>query len=335
MKKLTLICISTFIISLLAACGSSNEETVSSGISLTLRYGHSAPTTDPGGIIADKIAEDVSNKTDGKAIIEVFPSSQLGGEVEMVEQLRTGSIDMAFVTGGALSNFVPDIAVLDLPFLFRDLDHAHKTLSGEVGEDLVNQAAEEGFQLLGFFDYGEGHLANNKREIHMPEDLKGLKMRTLENDIFMDTFTVLGADPVPMPFPELYSSIQQGVVDGTDPVNVAMTGGKLYEVTDYYTEIALNYRSGVLLMSKDKFNSLSEEMQVDIMEVVNENINYYHDVVYKDYEESAKKIIKDNGVQVIEMGEVDREAFVEAVQPVYEKHEGRFGDLVERIKNVE
>lgn len=335
MKKIILILLSIVAMGILAACGNSGDGEVSAGDGVTLRYGHSAPPSDPGGVIADKIADDTKKQTDGQVTIEVFPSSQLGGEVEVVEQVRSGSVDMAFVTGGALSNFVPDIAVLDMPFLFRDLEHAHKVLNGEIGDEMVAKAAEEGFELLGFFDYGEGHLANTKREIRKPEDLEGLKMRTLENDIFMDTFSALGADPVPMPFPELYSGVQQGVVDGTDPVNVAMIGGKLYEVTDYYTELSLNYRSGLLLMNKEKYDSLDDETKEKLKTVVAENIEYYHDVVYKEYEEEAKKIIAENGVEVLSINEVDREAFVEAVQPVYEKHESRFGDIIERIQNTE
>lgn len=333
MKKLMILGVFILLACLMAACGNSEEGSASGAEKSTLRYGHSAPPTDPGGVIADKIAADTAEATDGEVAIEVFPSGQLGGEVEIVEQLRSGSVDMAFVTGGALSNFVPDIAVLDMPFLFDNLDHAKKVLNGEVGNQIKEQAAEEGFQILGFYDYGEGHLANNKQEIKEPGDLKGLQMRTLENDIFMDTFKALGADPVPMPFPEVYSAIQQGVVDGTDPVNVAMIGGKLFEVTDYYTEISLNYRSGILLMNKDKFDGLSEETKTELETVVQESIDHYHSVVYPEYEESVKKILTDNDVNIVPIEDVDREAFVEAVQPVYKQHESRFGDLVERIQN--
>lgn len=337
MKKIVLLLIAVLLSGIVSACGSANEKSSTNnekGETITLRYGHTAPATDPGGMIADKLAKEVSEKTDGKVKIEVFPSGQLGGEIEMVEQLKSGSIDMAFVTGGALSNLVPEISVLDMPFLFRDLDHVHNTLKGEVGEELSNKVSEAGIQSLAFWDYGLGHLANNKREIRTPEDLKGLKMRTLENDIFIDTYKSLGTDPVPMPFSELYTSIQQGVVDGTDPVNVVMTGGKLYEVTKFYTEIGINYRSGVLLINKDKFNSLDEETRTILTDLVEENGSYYHDVVVKDYEAKAMKLIKDNGVKIIDIEEIDRDAFVEAVQPVYEKHEKRFGDLVEKIKNV-
>lgn len=333
MKKLTILSLFIFLACLMAACSNSEEGSASGAEQSTLRYGHSAPPTDPGGVIADKIASDTTEATDGEVTIEVFPSGQLGGEVEIVEQLRSGSVDMAFVTGGALSNFVPDIAVLDMPFLFDDLDHAKRVLNGEVGDQIKEKAAEEGFQILGFYDYGEGHLANTKHEIKEPEDLKGLQMRTLENDIFMDTFKALGADPVPMPFPEVYSAIQQGVVDGTDPVNVAMIGGKLFEVTDYYTEISLNYRSGILLMNKDKFDGLAEETKKELETVVQDSVDHYHSVVYPEYEESVKKILSENDVNIVPIEDVNREAFVEAVQPVYEQHEERFGDLVERIQN--
>ncbi|MFC2949704.1 TRAP transporter substrate-binding protein [Virgibacillus sediminis] len=334
MKKLMLLAVTVLFATVITACGDGSEETNANGEAITLKYGHSAPAEDPGGMFADKVADDAREATGGGLEIEVFPASQLGGEVEMVEQLRSGTIDITFVTSGALSNFVPEIGVLDMPFLFRDLDHAHKTLNGEIGEELKDLAREQGYEILTFLDYGEGHLVNNQQEIRTPEDVKGLKMRTLENDIFVDTFKALGADPVPIPFPELYTSIQQGVVDGTDAVNVVMTGGKLYEVTDHYTEIAMNYRSGVLLMDKEQFDSLEEGIRETLMQVVDDNNTYYHDVIYKEYEEGAQELIAENGVKIIPKEEIDREPFRKAVQSVYDKHEDRFGDLVERIAEV-
>ncbi|MFC3041821.1 TRAP transporter substrate-binding protein [Virgibacillus xinjiangensis] len=335
MRKMMLMVGAVFLLALLAACDGGTDETSASGDALTLKYGHSAPAADPGGIFADKVAEELGETTEGALEVEVFPASQLGGEVEMVEQLRSGTIDLAFVTSGALSNFVPEIGVLDMPFLFRDLDHAHQTLRGEIGEELKDLAREQGYEILTFLDYGEGHLVNNKHEIRTPADVEGLKMRTLENDIFVDTFKALGADPVPIPFTELYTSIQQGVVDGTDAVNVVMTGGKLYEVTDHYTEIAMNYRAGVLLMDKEQFDSLEDGIQASLMEVVEENNTHYHDVIFSEYEEGAQELIAENGVKIISNDEIDREPFREAVQSVYDTHEDRFGDLVERITEVE
>lgn len=318
---------------LLAACGNSEGATKDTDQEeIVYRLGHAAPETDPAGLLSDKMAEDIKNSTSEQITLEVFPGAQLGGEVEMVEQVRAGTIDMAIVTGGALSNFVEDVGFLDLPFLFDDFSQARETLQGEVGDKLKAKAEEQGIKILTFFDYGIANISNNKRDIHTVEDMKGLKLRTLENEIFMDTFRALGADPVPIPFPELYTSIQQGVVDGTDPLNVTMTGGKIYEVNKHLSKVGISYRAGVILMNLDKYNQLSDELKGKLDEMIAENTNYYHDTIYPDYEKSAEKLMTDNGVNIIETEDIDIEAFKEAVQPVYDKHEGKFSEYISAIK---
>ena len=333
MRKLLSLLVLTFVCTLLVACNNSEESTsAESKDNIVLRYGFAAPAADPGGLVADKIANDINVETDGAMTIELFPGSQLGGEVEMVEQVRAGTVDVAFVTGGAVSNFVKDISVLDMPFLFDDLDHAHRVLTGEVGELFKEKAEAEGIKILTYMDYGIGNIANVKKDVKSVEDLKGMKMRTLENDIFIDTFKALGTNPVPIPFPELYTSMQQGVVDGTDPVNVTMTGGKLYEVTKHLSKVGLNYRVGILVMNLNKYNELDEDIQSKLNDVISNSTDYYHETIYPEYEAGAEKLMKDNGVKIIEKEDIDIEKFKKAVEPVYEKHEAQFGDIISKIK---
>ena len=292
MKKLLSLLVLSFMCILLVACNNSEESTSAKGKdNIVLRYGFAAPAKDPAGLVADKIANDIEKETDGSLTFELFPGSQLGGEVEMVEQVRAGTVDVAFVTGGAVSNFVKEIGVLDMPFLFDDLDHAHRVLTGEVGDQMKEKAEAEGIKILTYMDFGIGNIANTKKDIKKVEDLKGLKMRTLENDIFIDTFKALGTNPVPIPFPELYTSMQQGVVDGTDPVNVTMTGGKLYEVTKHLSKVSLNYRVGVLVMNLKKYNELDKELQTKLNAVVAGGTDYYHNTIYPEYEKQAEKLM--------------------------------------------
>jgi len=317
---------------LLAACGSKESKVDASGDAIVYRLGHAAPETDPAGLLSNKMAEDIKESTSGQMTFEVFPGAQLGGEVEMVEQVRAGTIDMAIVTSGALSNFVQEVAFLDLPFLFEDFEHAREMLQGEVGDKLKAKAEEKGIKILTFFDYGIANISNNKRDIYSVEDVKGLKLRTLENEIFMDTFRSLGADPVPIPYPELYTSIQQGVVDGTDPLNVTMTGGKIYEVNKHLSKVGISYRAGVILMNLDKYNALSDDIKSKFDSMILDGRDYYHDTIYPEYEESAEKLMKDNGVNIIDAEDIDLDSFRKAVQPVYDKHESKYTDFISIIK---
>ena len=331
MKKQSIIllfvlCCLTFLV---AACGNKNS---ANGDEIVYRLGHAAPETDPAGILSNKMAEDIKQSSAEQIALEVFPGAQLGGEVEMVEQVRAGTIDMAIVTSGALSNFVQEVAFLDMPFLFEDFEHAREILQGDVGDKLKSIAEEKGIKILTFFDYGVANISNNKRDIYTLDDVKGLKLRTLENEIFMDTFRALGADPVPIPYPELYTSIQQGVVDGTDPLNVTMTGGKIYEVNKHLSKIGISYRAGVILMNLDKYNALSDDLQSKFDSMIVDGRDYYHETIYPEYEVNAERLMKDNDVNIIESKDIDLDSFKKAVQVVYDKHESKFGEFISIIK---
>lgn len=330
MKKQIILLFGIFLSFLVVACG--DASTNDNNENLVYRLGHAAPETDPAGLLSNKMAEDIADSTSEQISLEVFPGAQLGGEVEMVEQVRSGTIDIAIVTGGALSNFVEEVGFLDLPFLFEDLDHARETLKGEVGDRLKEKTEEKGLKILTFFDYGIANISNNKRDIYKLDDVKGLKIRTLENEVFMDTFRALGADPVPIPYPELYTSIQQGVVDGTDPLNVTMTGGKIYEVNKHLSKVGISYRAGIIVMNLDKYNQLSEELKTKFNSMIVDSEQYYHDTIYPEYEASAEKMMKDNGVKIIEADEIEIAAFKEAVQSVYDKHESKYSEFLSIIK---
>lgn len=331
MKRMLVFLLFVFSILVLAAC-SDGEETKAEAESYKLRFGYAGPETDPSGIYADKIASEIATVTDRAIEIQTFPGSQLGGEVEMVEQVRAGTIEIAFVTTGAVSNFVEDLAVLDMPFLFEDLEHELNVLTGEVGEEFKVKSEENGIKVMAFVNFGIGNIANNKVDVYSLEDVKGLKMRSLENEIFIDAFKAIGTNPTPIPFPELYTSLQQGVVDGTDPVNVTMTGGKLYEVTKHLSKVGFNHRVGAVVMNVDFYNDLSLELQEELQSVISEATDFYHETIYPEYEKNAEQLMIENGVKIIEKEEIDMESFVNAVQPVYKKYEGRFGDIISRIK---
>lgn len=331
----------TAIISLLAltACGS--QETTPSPAAeptetdsketINIKVGHISPPEHSFAIGFDQFADAVTAETDGQVQFEIFGGGQLGGERDLSEQVQLGTLDMTLVTTGPVANFVPNLGVIDMPFLFDNLDHAYATLDGEVGDDLLAEMTSAGLTGFAFWENGMRHFSNNKNEIRTPDDIKGLKMRTLENDIFVETYRALGADPTPIAFPEVYTSFQQGVVDGSDFSIGVYESTKQYEVQSYFSESSIYYAAAVLMMNTEKFNSLPADIQEVFVRLGKEYATIQRQIT-QDMEAEQLANIKEHDVQVIEASEIDIAAFKEAVQPVYEKYSDRFGDYIERIK---
>lgn len=337
-KRTAFLVVVMFVFSLLAvACGGKTESNVSpstgGGETITLKVGHVAPAGHSYDVGINEFAKAVEEATKGKVKLEIYGNGQLGGERDMTEQIQLGTLDMGLITSGPVGNFVPELSALEMPFLFRDLDHVYKTLDGDIGKELEQKMEAAGFKVLGFWENGFRHLSNNKKEIRSPADLKGLKMRTVENDIFVATYRALGADPTPIAFPEVYTSFQQGVVDGFDASYGVFESTRMYEVQKYFSEVGIYYASAVLIMNKDKFASLPADIQETLYRLGHEYAVKQRKI-NQDMEKQQKESVVAKGVKVVEAGEVDINAFREAVKPVYEQFGSRFGDLVKRIQDV-
>ncbi|WP_042349412.1 TRAP transporter substrate-binding protein DctP [Bacillus massiliigorillae] len=282
----------------------------------------------------DAFIKKVEKDTNGKVKFEVFGNGQLGGEREMAEQVQLGTLDLMIVTAGPLGNFVPELSVLEMPFLFKSLDHVYKTLDGDIGKELTEKIDQAGFKTLGLWENGLRHITNDKKVVHSPKDLKGMKLRTLENDIYIETYKALGADATPIAFPEVYTSLQQGVIDGMDVSYGVFTTTKLYEVQNHLTENMLYYSTAPVIMNIDKFNSLPKDVQ-DVFVNAGKEITDVQRKINQDMEAEQKKFIAENGVEILKPSTEEMKAFREAVQPVYKKVGGRFGDMIERIQELE
>ena len=338
-KSLIGLLFSLALVLVLAACGGSesNDEVSDANAegddTYVIKVGHIAPEDHAFTKGLEEFTAAVEEATDGRVTFEVFGNGALGGEVEVAEQVQLGALDMTLVTGGPVGNFVSDFSVLEMPFLFRDIDHVYKTLDGEIGQELMAKLDGAGFKALGIWENGMRHIASNKA-IKSPEDMDGLKMRTLENPIYIDMYSSLGADPTPIAFPELYTSLQQGVVDSTDLAYAIMNTSKFYEVTDHFSEVGIYYASAPLLMNGEKFNSLPVDIQEILVEKGQEFATRQREIS-QEMELNHIQALKDQGVTIVEAGEIDLEAFKKSVEPVYEKYASNFGDLVERIQAVE
>ncbi|SFE82468.1 TRAP transporter substrate-binding protein [Alteribacillus iranensis] len=335
-------------LTLLAACGGGQEESSageakndnekeniseSNDDPITIKVGHIAGPDEAYSIGMEQYAEAVEEATDGRVEFEIFGNGQLGGERDVTEQIQLGSLDMSVVTTGVVGNFVEDITVFEMPFLFRDLEHAYAVLDSDLAQEILDGMEEEGLKGISFWENGNRHLANNERPITSPEDLEGLKIRTVENDMFLDAYRMLGADPVPMAFPEVYSSLQQGVIDGTDQPYPIFWGKNIYEVQDYLSEVGFYYASATLLMNLDFYESLPEDIQEIIVDVGKEYAQIQRDI-NQDLVEQAKEAVQEDGVEITEADDVDIEAFREKIQPLHEQYEEQFGDYLKRIKEM-
>jgi TRAP-type transport system periplasmic protein len=319
----------------LAGCGKSTGGSASGDSDkITLKLGHNQPTSSPFHAGAEKFAELVSEKSDGKVKVEVYHDSQLGDEGELAAGTKMGTVDISLVATGSVTQYYPRYSMFDLPFLFRDYDHVDKVLQGEVGEKLASEAEEQGgFKVMSYWESGFRHYLNSKRPLESPEDLKGLKIRTPEWPVLTSATETLGASAVPMPFSELYMAAQHGVVDGQEGPLFAIKSSKMYEVQDYMVLDGHTYTAMLLIMNPKKFDSLSKDVQEVLIEASKEAGDYERELI-RDNEKKDIQYLKEEGDLKIEENP-DKEAWRKAVQPVYDKYSDEFGkELIQQIMDT-
>lgn len=311
-----------------AGCGGDKVGNAAKDETITIKVGHVLAPDHPYTMGLNKFAELVAAKTDNKVKVEVFHSSQLGNERDMIEGLQLGTQEMALVSTAPLSGFTSKFFVFDLPFIFETYEGAYKVLDGKIGQDILSTLNDQGIMGLCYWENGFRHATNSKRDIKSPEDLKGLKIRLMENPIHMDTFKAMGADPTPMAFGELFTALQQKTVDGQEnPVPIIWTS-KFYEVQKHLSLTGHFYAAAPLLISKQFYEGLEPDIQQAIHESASEARDYERELLAQQNKDFIDKI-KDKGVNIIE---VDKSSFKEAVKPVYDKYESEIGkDLIDTV----
>jgi len=279
-----------------------------------VNIGHGTQTGHPSHIGLEKLAELVKERSGGEIVIKIYPDRQLGEEREMVEGLQLGSVEMTVVSTGPLVNFMPEIGVLDLPFLFENSQHAYKVFDGEIGQELLGKFDGVDMVGLAIWENGWRHLSA-KKPINAPADLSGMKLRTMQNPVHIAAFEALGAAPVPMAWGEVFTSLGQGVIDGQEnPITIFYTNS-LWEVQ---SDIALTghvYGPHVLLASKSVWESWPEEVRTAILEALPEATAFQRSESAR-LEAEQKEKLKAQGVKITE---VDTAPFREVSQGVYSR----------------
>jgi len=291
-----------------------------------IKLAHVVNEKDGFHIAALKFKELVEKNSD--YTIEIHPNAELGDERTLLEGMQFGTIDMGVITNGPVSNFSPQIAVLELPFLFSSNAEAYKVMDGPIGQELLDNLSQVGLKGLAYAERGFRNLTNSKHAVNSPADLKGLKIRVMENPVYIDTFKALGANAVPMAWTEALTAMQQGTIDGQEnPVNVIYSF-KLAETQKFMSFTRHTYSPALFVMSPTLFGSLDKATQKLFKESAQKAAEYERNW---NAEQEAEQLaaIKAMGMQV---SEPDLTPFREAVAPVYEKYGKRFGKYLEAIQ---
>lgn len=299
---------------------------------VTLKLGHIAEPENPYGQGADHFAQLVKERTKGEVIIQVYPSSQLGNQRDLVEGLTFGTVDMTLTGTAVLGNFIPEVAVFDLPFIFRDIPHAYKALD-TVGMELCKKGENRGMITLAIWENGVRHMTNNKRPIKTPADMKGLKMRVMEQPVYIEMMKALGASPTPMAMSELYTALQKGVIDGQENPLAHIATKRFYEVQKYISLTGHTYASEPVLISAMSWKKLTPEQQNIVRQAALDTRDWQRDLCRK-LEGTFLKVIKDSGKSEVN-DDVDKAAFANATRSVWKLYSDKFGPAnIEAIQNV-
>lgn len=284
------------------------------------------------GAGANAWAAAVESGTKGKLKVKQFPSSALGGEREVLEGIQLGTIEAAIVSTGAVSNFVPEVGVTDIPFLFRDVQHARSVLDGKIGQDLLAKFQPRGIVALAWGEQGFRHITNSKHPIVKPEDVKGLKLRTMENPVHITAFRALGAAPTPMAWPEVTGALQQHTIDGQEnPISVIVSA-KLSAVQKHLALTGHVYSPAVLVVSPKLWESLNAADKAAMTAGAKAGAAAMRKFV-DDVEKKGVDELRAQGMQVTEV--TNKAPFQAALAPAYKEYAAKYGkDTIDRIANA-
>ncbi|RZL42109.1 MAG: DctP family TRAP transporter solute-binding subunit [Variovorax sp.] len=298
----------------------------------TLKIGYATSKESHYGVGSTVFCDEIEKGTQGRYKCQHFANSALGGEREQIEAIQLGTQDLVNTSTGPVGNFVPEVRIVDLPFLFRDYDHARKVMDGPIGQDLLTKFPAKGIIALAWTENGFRHMTNNKRDIVKPTDAAGLKMRTMENKVHMDGYRTFGILPTPMAFPELFGALQQGTVDGQENPIPVILASKFSQVQKHLSMTGHVYSPALLLLSPKVWNKLSDaDKKVFVAAAQTAAVAQRKKV--NDDENSGIALLESQGMKVTR--NVDGAAFREALKPAYVGYAKEFGaDNIKKITDV-
>ena len=297
----------------------------------TLKMNISVAQNSHYGVAIDTFAREVEKRTNGRYKVQNFYAGALGAERESIEGVQLGTIDLTMTSTGPVPNFVPEVAILDIPFLFRDYAHARAVLDGPVGQDMLKKFDAKGIKALAWGENGFRHMTNNKHPVNAPDDLKGLKMRTMENPIHIEAYRQFGILPTPMAFTEVFTALQQGTVDGQENPLSVITAAKLDQVQKYLSLTGHVYSPALIMMSRAQFDKLSPADQQAFLDAAKEAVKANRARIDED-ERRPVGDLRAKGMAVVDT--LDKSKFQATLAPVYADFGKKFGqENIDKIKN--
>jgi tripartite ATP-independent transporter DctP family solute receptor len=275
----------------------------------------------------------VKERTAGRYAVELYHSAQLGEEKDTIEQVRTGVIDLNRISMAPFNGLIPETTVPSLPYIFRSEDHMHKVMDGAVGDQIAAAFEQVGLVLLAFYDSGARSFYNSKKPINSLADLSGMKFRVIQSDIFVDMVAALGANATPMPYGEVYSAIETGVIDGAENNFPSYDTAKHAEVAKFYSLDEHTMVPEAFVMAKSSWDKLTPEDQAIFKAAAKESVARQRELWTAKVKESRAKV-EAAGSQITTP---DKQPFIDAMGPVYEKHvkDDKLKAMVEAIKAVQ
>ncbi|WP_081645915.1 TRAP transporter substrate-binding protein [Litchfieldella anticariensis] len=302
-----------------------------------LRFASSQPAT--GGYMGEYVnvlGDAIEERTNGEVTVRGYYSGALGSnERELAEMTKSGSVDIANTATTYIQGWMPSSKIFDFPYMFNDVDHYKRVIQGDIGDQLKDEARDDGVEVLSFVIAGFRSIFNNERPVHSVEDLQSLTIRSMESPIYVDMFERLGMRPTPMPSSELYTALQLGTVDAgeNDPASVMAWGWN--DVIKHYTLDRHSIAVMAIVMNKNRFDSFDEQTQKAILEAGREAENYQIDYIQTAWSDSLEQIVA-SGVEVVELDEDAMREFREAVSPLIDEYESEVGaDLIKSVRSLQ
>ena len=283
----------------------------------------------------ESMGKKLEQASNGRLSIAMYPSMQLGGEKEAIEQAQVGAIAFARVSVGALGPVVDDLNVFNLPYVFRNTAHMQQVIDGPIGQELLDKVTSSGKGLVGlaWMDAGARNFYDTKKPIRNIADLKGQKIRVMGNPMFVEMANAMGANGVPMGYDQVFTSLQTGVIDGAENNPPSFVFDNHYQVAKYYTVDEHLIVPEMLIISKKTFDQLTPDEQASIKKFARD-AQFEERKLWASYEQQAMDKAKNSGIQIIQISDADKKAFQDAVKPVWDKYGPKYAEMVRRIQEV-
>lgn len=302
--------------------------------SIKLKLGHVASAEEPYAQAAEKFAELVKKNTAGAVEVQLFPNSLLGGQRELLEGLQLGSVDITLTTAAVLSSFLPKTQVIELPFMFRNSEHVYKVVDGPLAKEIYAGDEKKKFKVIDTWENGFRNITNNVRAIQKPDDMKGIKIRVMENKMYIDTFKALGANPTPMARGELFTGLQTKVVDAQENPLGQIYTSRFYEVQNNLTLTGHTYSPEVVVFSLATWTKLSPEHQEAIIKASNEAKDFNRKTS-AEMDQKYVGMLKEKGMTVTTLSPAEIAEFQSKMTPVWDSFAEKIGkDLIQKIKDT-